>query len=198
MKKILLFLGILCLIVFLFFYYKSCKNGNNITSKTQEEFIDYILNNMKEYNAEIEVTVISNKTENLYKIKQEENPEKSVQEIISPENISGMIIQLQGTNLKISNSSLNLEKIYDNYEPIINNSLFLSGFINDYKNNKSRNYEVEEELILEVELDNTTNTYAKYKELHINKNTKKIEKLIIKDNAKKVRVSIKYNDIEIK
>lgn len=198
MKKMLLFLGILCLILFLFFYYKTYKNGNNITSKTQEEFIDYILNDMKEYKADIDVTVISNKTENVYKIIQEETLEKSMQEIISPENIKGMKVELQGRNLKIINANLNLEKVYSDYEPIINNSLFLSVFVNEYKSNTSKNYELEDEIILEVTLDNTNNTYAKYKELHINKDTKKIEKLIIKDNAKKVRVSIKYNYIEIK
>ena len=153
---------------------------------------------MKEYKAELEVIVISNKTENVYKIKQEETLEKSMQEVVEPENLKGLKIESEGKKLKILNTNLNLEKVYTDFEPMVNNSLFLSVFIKDYKLNTSKNYELEDEIILEVTLDNTNNTYAKYKELYINKNTKKIEKLIIKDNTKKVRVCIKYNDIEIK
>lgn len=198
MKKMLLFLGILCLIVFLFFYYKTYKNGNNISNKTQEEIIDYILNDMKEYKANIEVTVISNKNENVYQINQEVTNTKSMQEILTPENIKGMRFELEQNNLKIYNPKLNVEKIYNNYEELTNNSLFLNVFVNDYKTNTSKNYEFEEQIILETKIENNQNTYAKYKELYINKDTNKIEKLIIKDDAKKVRVSIKYNDIEIK
>lgn len=198
MKKMLLFMGILCFIIFSFFYYKTLKNGNNISNKSQEEVIDYILNDMKEYKANLEVTVISNKTEKIYTMKQEVTQEKSMQEIISPENIKGIKMELSGNSLKILNTELNLEKIYEQYEPIFTNSLFLNVFVKDYKENVSKSYEIDDEIVLETELQNTNNTYAQYKELHFDKNSKKITKLIIKDNTKKVRVSIKYNDIEIK
>lgn len=198
MRKILLFAGILCFIIFLLFYYKTLKSGNNISNKSQEELIDYILNDMKEYKANLEVKVISNKSENLYLIKQEVTQEKSSQEILAPENIKGVKLEISGNSLKILNSELNLEKIYEQYEPIFTNSLFLNVFIKDYKENKSKSYQLNDEIILETELKDTKNTYACYKKLHIDKNSKRITKLIIKDNTKKVRVSIKYNDIEIK
>lgn len=198
MKKMLLFLGILCLIVFLFFTYKSLKNGNNISNKNEEEIIDYILNDVKSYTANMNVMVYSNKTEKEYEIKQEVLENKSIQEILNPESIKGIKIELEGNRLKISNTQLNLEKIYDEYETVLNNSLFLNVFIEDYKKNTSKSYVSENEIILETKIEENKNTYAKYKELHIDKQNKKINNLIIKDNNKKTRINIKYNDIEIK
>ena len=62
MKKILLIVGIFCLIIFLIFYYKIFINGNNISIKNKDKIIEYILNGVSEYEAELEVIVISNKT----------------------------------------------------------------------------------------------------------------------------------------
>ena len=198
MKKMLLFLGVLCLIVFLFLYYKTSKFGNNISNKNEQEIIDYILNDAKTYRANMQVIIYSNKTEIEYEIKQEVYDKKSIQEVLSPESIKGVKIELEGNCLKISNTELTLEKIYNEYETILNNSLFLNVFIEDYKNNISRSYEENNEIILETKIEGNTNTYAQYKELHINKQNKEISELIIKDNNKKTRINIKYNDIEIK
>ena len=52
--------------------------------------------------------------------------------------------------------------------------------------------------IMEVNLDENFNTYAKTKKLYINKKSKKPEKLEIYDNAKNIKVCIIYNYIEIK
>ena len=197
MRKMLLFLGCFCLIIFLIFYYKTSKNGNNIINKTQEEIIDYILNDVKSYNANIDVTIYSNKTNITYKMKQEVTEEKSIQEILAPENIKGLKIEQVGNSLRVTNTNLNLEKIYEEYQVVLNNALFLNVFINDYKNNISKIYEEEDEIILEKKIENNPNTYAQYKGLHINKKTKKIMELNIKDNNKKTRINIKYNDIEI-
>lgn len=197
MRKMLLFLGCFCLIVFLIFHYKTSKNGNNIFNKTQEEIIDYILSDVKSYTANMDVTIYSNKTEITYKIKQSVAEGRCIQEILSPDNIKGLKIELLGNSLRITNTSLNLEKIYEEYDVVLNNSLFLNVFIEDYKNNTSKSYEDNNEIILETKIDNNKNTYAQYKELHIDKLTKKITGLIIKDNNKKTRINIKYNDIEI-
>ena len=158
----------------------------------------YILNNVKTYKANLEVIFYSNKNQTSYKIKQEVLENKSVQEILSPENICGIKIELEGNKLKISNTKLKLEKIYEDYDAILNNSLFLNVFISDYKKNSSRSYVSEDEIILETKIENSINTYAKYKELHIDKKSKRISGLIIKDNNKKTRINIKYSDIEIK
>ena len=198
MKKMLLFLGILCLIVFYFFAYKTLKFGNNISNKNEEEIIDYILNDIKSYTANMEVKIYSNKTEIEYEIKQEVIDGKSSQEVLKPESIKGIKIELEGNCLKISNTELKLEKIYKEYEAMLNNSLFLNVFIEDYKKNTSKSYEENDEIILETKIEDNMNTYAQYKELHINKQNKKISGLIIKDNNKKTRIDIKYNNIEIK
>lgn len=198
MRKMLLFIGVLCLIVFCFFYYKTLKFGNNINNKKGEELIDYILNDMEKYESNIEVTVYSNKTENRYVIKQKVEEGKSIQKILEPKNLEGMEIELYENCLKIKNPKLNLEKVYEKYEVIFNNSLFLDVFARDYKENISKCYELENEIILETEIKNQTNTYAKYKELHISKDSKSVTSMIIKDKNKNVRVNIKYNDIEIK
>lgn len=198
MRKILLFLGVLCLIVFCFLAYKTFNFGNNISNKNEKEFIEYFLNNITSYTANIKVVVYSNKTEKEYEIRQIVEGNKSIQEIINPDNINGIKFELEGNTLKISNAALKIEKIYERYESLLNNSLFLNVFVKDYKENKSRIYEENNEIILETKIENSINTYAQYKELHINKDDKKITSLIIKDNNKKTRINIKYNDIEIK
>lgn len=192
------FIVILCLIIFCFFYYKSGKNGNNISNKSQEEIIDYILNDVKEYEADVEVLVISNKTENTYKMKQKVNSEENTFEVYFPEEINGLKVSNFDNKLKISNSKIELNKIYENYQPLLNNMMFLNVFINDYKENDSVNYEENEKIVLQTDLKDNINTYIKSKELYIDKKTNKIEKLVIKDNTKKVRVCIKYNYIDIK
>ena len=198
MKKILLIVGIFCLIIFLIFYYKIFVNGNNISIKNKDKIIEYILNGVSEYEAELEVIVISNKTKNIYNIKQKVKENKSIQEVTSPENIKGLIIEHESNNLKVSNTELNLEKIYKDYDVVLNNSLFLNCFIDDYKNNISKEYEENEEIVLETKLNNNPNTYIKYKELHIDKKTGKPIKLEIKDHTKNTRICIIYNNIEIK
>ena len=192
------FIVILCLIIFLIFYYKSGKNGNNISNKSQEEIIDYILNDVKEYEADVEVLVISNKTENTYKMKQKVNLDESTFEVYFPEELKGLKVSNFDNKLKISNSKIKLDKMYENYQIILNNMMFLNVFIKDYKDNDSINYEENGKIVLQTNLKNNINTYIKSKELYIDKKTNKIEKLVIKDNTKKVRVCIKYNYIDIK
>ena len=144
------------------------------------------------------VKIISNKTENIYKMKQEINDKKSIQEVLEPSNIKGLIIEQENNTLKVLNTNLNFEKIYNDYNIVLNNSLFLNVFIQDYKNNTSKYYRKNGEIILETKLNNNYNTYIKYKELHIDENKRKPIKLEIKDITKKTRISIIYNNIEIK
>ena len=67
-KNIIKVISLLFLILTIFFtiYYKTKNNGNNI-SKFNGDIKDYILN-ISSYEAELEVTVESNKTTNIYKI----------------------------------------------------------------------------------------------------------------------------------
>ena len=198
LKKIVIFV-IIFGVIFTILYYKNFLFGNNII-KNRSNNVEEILNNIQNYNAEITVTISSNKTQNEYVMHQEVENDYSMQEVISGENIEGMKIELNQNKLKIINSKLNLEKVYEDYTNLLNNSIFLNSFINDYKTdtNTSKCSEENGELILEVKLNNNQNTYIKYKKLYIDKQTQKPIKLEIKDDAKKETICIIYNNIELK
>ena len=196
-KKLLLIFVLICITIFFVFYYNFFILGNNI-NRSQDEIVDNIINKTNEYEANIDVKVISNKNENDYKMYQIVNDEKSIQIVDGPENIKGLEIENISNKLIIRNTKLNMEKIYDQYEFLLNNSLFLNVFIEDYKKNTSKIYEENDELIFEVKLDSSKSTYIKYKELHVDKISGVPRQLIIKDNTKKTCISIIYNDIKIK
>ena len=157
-----------------------------------------IFNKLEKYEANIDVNVISNKNENVYNMQQivDENISKII--VNSPRNAKGLEIEIKDGNLKIKNRKLNVDKTYENYKMLMNNSLFLTTFIEEYKNNDAEILENDEEIIIKMYLDKNNNTYIKSKELYINKKTKLPTKLIIKDNNQKVNTSIIYNDIKIK
>ena len=196
-KKIVFIFAIICITVFLIFYYIFRISGNNII-RNQNEFVEDILKKLEKYEANIEVTVVSNKNENVYNMQQIVDEEKSKLIVNSPENVKGLEIELKDGNLKITNAKTNMEKIYENYKVIINNSLFISAFIEDYKNNEVEILETEEEIIIKINLKENNNTYIKSKELYLDKESGVPIKLLIKDNVQKINTSIIYNDIKIK
>ena len=169
---------------------KNLKIGNNTTS---QEIIDYILN-ISSYETEIQVEVDSNKNTNKYRIKQEyKNQNESSQEIIEPNNISGIKITKKDNQLKIENTNLNLSSIYENYEYLSDNNLDLSSFIKDYKENAKSTWEEEKnQIIMQVEKD------GKEEKLFVDRTTKKPIKLEINDRNKKTMVYISYNEINIR
>lgn len=195
-KKLFIFV-LICIIVFSLFYYIFSSFGNN-KNRNQNKIVDNILNNMVEYEANITVKIISNKNENLYNMDQSYNETSSKTVINSPDNIKGMVIENQNNTLKITNTKINMEKIYNDYEYVLNNNLFLNVFVEDYKNNFSEIYEQNNEIILSIKLSNNESTYIKFKELHLDKETGIPKELVMKDNTKKTQISIIYNDITIK
>ncbi len=201
MKKkywLILLIFIIILIVGVIFFKKGFKNNNIGNNKTSQEIVDYILN-LSSYETQITVTVTSNKNSNKYILKQKyEKPNISLQEVIEPSNIAGVKIENDGTNLKIENSSLNINKIIDNYEYLGNNCLDLSTFISDYKeNNKSNFEEINSEIILSTQ-SSLNNNYIYEKTLHIDKTTLKPTQMEIKDNKQKTTIYILYNEVKIK
>lgn len=196
-KKFLISFVFICSLIFCICYYNFFISGNNI-NRSKEQIVEEKLNEFNNYEANIEVTVKSNKNENKYEMKQVVNNEYSKQEIISPENIKNMTIELEKNKLKILNSNLNMEKIYENYDYILNNSLFLNTFSSEFSINNHEIYEEDEKIVIEIKLPNNSNTYIKYKYLYLNAKSYKPEKLIIKDITKNPYISILYKDIEIK
>lgn len=176
--------------------YETINIGNNNLNKTLEEVEDYILN-IKEYTATIEVTVNSNKNSNKYLIKQTHKEKNDEQEVLEPDTIKGVKLTYKDSSLKVENSNLNLEKIYNNYPYIESNILWLNSFIDEYRNSEQRNItEKNEEIVMQIERKNDKKIATE--ELILDKKTLKPTKLSIMDNSKNAIVYILYNEIEIK
>ena len=173
---------------------KDLKSGNN---KTSQEIVDYILN-ISSYEVQVTVNVTSNKNSNKYVLKQiYQSPNKSMQEVIEPSNIAGVKIENDGTNLKLENSQLNLNKILENYNYLGDNCLDLYSFIEDYKqDNKSKFEEKDTEIIMKT-CSNIDNIYIQEKILHIDKKTMNPTQMEIKDNKQKTTINILYNEVKV-
>lgn len=199
-KKYWLILLILIIISVcgLIIFKKSVKNDKVGNNKNSQEIVDYILN-LSSYETQITVTVTSNKNSNKYILKQNyQAPNISSQEVIEPSNIAGVKIENDGTNLKIENSSLNINKILENYSYLGNNCLDLSTFISDYKENNESSFEEKDTEIIMNTISNTENIYTHEKTLHIDKNTAKPTQMEIKDNKQNTTIYILYNEVKIK
>ena len=199
LRKIVVFV-IIFLTIFGILYYKNFLFGNNISKNRSDKKIEQMLNSMGNYCAETSVTFSSNKTQNEYVIYQEVNGDYSMQEVKKGENIEGVKIEQTGNNLKISNSKMNLEKVYENCDNFLNNAMFLNCFAEEYMNEENQSSYSEEngEIILEITLNSNQNTYIKYKKLYVDAKTIKQTKLEIKDNTKKETICINYNSVELK
>ena len=199
-KKVLIFIVLIILFLSIVFfiknYYKNMIIGNNISSKSTQEIVDNILN-MKSYDTNITVRIISNKNQNTYVLNQSNIEDRIYkQEVLEPENIKGTMIIYNNGKLNVTNTKLNLNNIYENYEYITNNQLLLNSFVNDYKNNKTKDInENENNIIMKVETD--VNKYIVLKTLIIDKNTGKPKELQIKDSSQNTLVYILYNRIEV-
>ena len=154
------------------FAYKFLKKGNTI-NKSEEDIIENILN-INSYKATLEIEVETNKNKNKYVVKQVlENGTLSRQEIIEPSNITGVVTEYDGKDLKIINNNLNLTTTFENYSYIVDNNLWLNSFVNDYKKYaNSKVTQKDNQIILELK-NEEANKYNIYKKLYIDKNTRK-------------------------
>ena len=199
-KRLFTILGVITVFVIfiLFFYlihYKKENMGNNIINKNLDVDEKYILD-INSYQAVIEVTVQSNKKVNKYIIKQEVNGKLNRQEVLEPKNLKGVEILYKDGKLTINNTSLNLNKVYENYPYVSENVMFLTYFLEKYKrekeNGKTNIKETEEQIILTI-----TDEKEVKKELYVRKCDAKPEKLIVQNNNKKDAVYILYKEINI-
>lgn len=178
--------------------YKKSNCGNNISNKTLDGVEDYIYN-INAYDADVEIIVNSNKNTNKYKAKQIVNKDECVEELIEPKNIEGIKFIYKENKLIIENTALDLKKVYENYPYIAENEMFLTDFINKYKNAKNaNNAEIEEDNeAIVFKIENKNNKYKKEELLYVNKSTGEPNKIVIKDNNKKDIIYILYNKIKI-
>ena len=203
-RKIFMIIGVIVatsIVIFYFFTknnYKTLEFGNN-SIKSAENIKEYILN-LESYEAKIEVEVYSNKNQNQYQIKQTyKSPNLAKQEVIQPHSLEGVVTTYDGNNLKIENTKLNLSKIYENYPYITENSLWLSGFIQNYKEDEKNAILKEEEnqIVMQIKTQNKLGKNDTIQTLYIDKNTIKPTKLTIEDMNQKMLVYILYNEIKI-
>lgn len=188
-------LAICIFAIFRIMNYKNTKMGNNISDKTLQEIESFVLN-ISSYEAKIELEVESNKNSNKYIINQKFcSPNLIKQEVIEPKNIEGLTIKYDGTNMEISNTKLNLKTIYQDYEYIADNTLWLSDFIECYKNNNGTITENNGVIVMEVKCDK--NKYLVNEKLYIDRNANKITQLIVEDENKKAKIYITYKEVEI-
>lgn len=197
-RKLIIGLILIIMIILIFFisiYYKNKITGNNINIKNNEDIIAYV-KNIKNYKANLDVTIYSNKNETKYKIYQEVKNDKSIQIIKEPKEIENLTIEKENNQVRIKNTNLKLEKIYTDYSEYLSNLLCLDSIVKQIKNENIKVKEEGNTVVLQLE-NYEKNTYGKYIEIYFNKETKKIEKIEIKDKNKKTRICILYTDIEI-
>ncbi len=196
-KRIMYIFVLICIMFFMIFYYIFLLSGNNI-NRNQKEFVEEILKKLKSYEANLTVVVNSNKNNNEYKMYQEVSSKSSKLAVNNPQNVNGLCIELKENKLIISNEKTKMQKVYENYNNFVNESIFLNTFIEDYENNKAEIEENEQEIIVKLEMKDNEDTYIKLKELYINKESEIPTKLIIKDNNQSIKTSIIYTDMKIK
>ena len=197
-KKYFYLIGLIIIVIIILFIFisknpiRKSKIGNNMNS---QEIVDYILG-VSSYKAKITVQVNSNKNTNKYILNQEYNTENGcVQEVLEPSNISGVKIIQKDGNITIENTNLGLNKIFQNYKELQENSLDLCNFIQDYSQNNNSFFEEKGEQIIMNATGN--NKYTKNKVLYINKKEVLPVKLEIKDDNQNTTIIIEYNDIEL-
>ena len=206
-KKIIfisiLVLAIVSILIFILLKtnYKNKNFGNNMSNKNLEEIEKYILD-ISSYTAKMDVTVESNKNTNKYVMEQRyEKGKKSKQKILEPANIEGLEIIYEENKLTINNAKDNLKTMYENYPNLMENCLGLNAFIEDYKTEKNEGkvsiVEKNGKVIMATKTRNENNRYIYSKELHIDKEAGKIEKLVVQDINKKNLIYILYNEITV-
>ena len=201
-KKYFIFAIIIIIIIVAIIFaknnYKKSSFGNTNIGNSKEEISNNILN-INSYNAKIEVTINSNKNENNYVLSQEyKQPNIAKQVVLEPSNIEGLTITNDGSNLTINNTKLNLTKIYENYNYITENHLFLNTFVKNYKESEeSKTEEKNNEVIMKTNIKDN-NKYLVNKLLYIDKKSGKPTKMKIEDINQNIIVYIVYNEIELK
>lgn len=206
-KKIIfisiLILAVVSILIFILLKtnYKNKNFGNNMSNKNLEEIEKYILD-ISSYTAKMDVTIESNKNTNKYVMEQTyEKDKKSKQKILEPANIEGLEIIYEDNKLTINNAKNNLKTMYENYPNLMENCLWLNSFIEDYKVEKNEGkasiVEKNGKVIMATKTRNENNRYIYSKELHIDKEAGKIEKLVVQDINKKNLIYILYNEITV-
>lgn len=188
----------IAIIIFFIFHYKNPETGNTSINQSEDQIVQSILN-ISSYQAKMEVEIQSNKNTNRYVVKQEVTKEGiATQEVLEPENTAGIVTKYENGKLSINHTKLNLSTVYENYRYMVDNSLWLDSFIEDYKKYSQATKQIVEgnEIILEVK-NEENNKFSVYKKLSIDKQTGKPTKLMVQDINQSTLVYILYTEMKI-
>lgn len=201
-KGILILISIIILLVIFFIFmekssYKTFKLGDTNIERTISQIEKDILS-INSYKAQVTIKVKSNKNENEYTATQEFiKPNLYKMELNAPESVKGICITYDGSSLKLTNSKLNLDKIYGEYKEITNNNMFLNKFVEDYVSIENSTYEVKDNVVIFSTPILNGSKYAKTKKLYVDCNTGLPTRLEINDVNQNVLVYILYNEIDL-
>ena len=173
--------------------YKTQQNGNN---KSIQEIEEYILN-VTSYRAKIRVTVSSNKNANFYEFEQVVKGESySRQLALSPDSLAGMEIIFENGIITVQNTKYSLSQIYENYPYATTNSLFLTSFMEGYRNAEEKEIK-EKDGKIQMYYMSEINKYNNKQILYIDKANLEPKNLQVYDINNELKVDIKYNEIEL-
>ena len=192
-KIIVVFFCSLLVLIMMLYAYKNKKNGNTIGSFKKNQLGN--ITAISSYEAIIDVTVTTPKTTNYYVLKQFYAAPYHFKQIVQePQMLENLAITYDGSSLKITNTSLGLNKLYTNYSFLSENNLWLPTCIENYTL-KSKNTETEENWILENPLKE--NPYFTKQILTISKKTGLPVSLQVENNNKTNQIYINYREITL-
>lgn len=166
--------------------------------------------NIKNYSADIEATIVSNKNVNTYNIKQSYmNINDIVKSKTEFKDATGNIITaiFNGSDMQLKSNNQKLVYMLEDYTLNNLNYLDLDAIINKYMKIKNgeikgsiKNLEKDNELKMVIEYDKEDGWYnnkISSSEIVIDNNNKRILNLVHYDNNKKIVCNIKYNELKI-
>ena len=177
-----------------------CQEKEYTKEEVYEKFQEQILK-IESYTCTAELTVLGNKGESNYTIKESYNkPDNYRLEIISPKNLKGQTVEYNNKKIIINNAEINDSIEFPNKNENIQ-YLFIGDFIKNYLQSESNKDLVmnmsNEYLELESKIQGDDKYFNKQK-LYINLKDKNPDKMEIIDKEGNVRFTVEYKNFENK
>ncbi|HIT72443.1 hypothetical protein B5E58_00400 [Tyzzerella sp. An114] len=187
------------LIVFLITVFSGCSIKKDEVSTMEK--IQNQLKNMESYQCTGTLTRISNKSENVYEIKQYYKSTGEYKlEMLAPEDVAGNYTVYNGESVFQYNPRIQGKVIQGVPKSQMRNELFLGCFIKNYFQSEdvtveTGNMDIQKSTVLEAVIPGE-NKYTATEKLWIDEETLKPLKLVIYDTEGKERYIIEYKDFE--
>lgn len=187
------------LIVFLITVFSGCSIKKDEVSTMEK--IQNQLKNMESYQCTGTLTRISNKSENVYEIKQYYKSTGEYKlEMLAPEDVAGNYTVYNGESVFQYNPRIQGKVIQGVPKSQMRNELFLGCFIKNYFQSEdvtveTGNMDIQKSTVLEAVIPGE-NKYTSTEKLWIDEETLKPLKLVIYDTEGKERYIIEYKDFE--